>query len=70
MRYGRNQETQIQFLIRTNYGVGFKKILSPVKSELRSWFFKKNLLAGETGVREFSKPGEGFFLIMKSCEAV
>jgi hypothetical protein len=30
----------------------------------------KNLLAGETGVRGFSKPGEGFFFLMKTVGAV
>jgi hypothetical protein len=34
---------QIRFLVEANYGVDF---------------LKKNLLAGETGVRGFSKPGE------------
>jgi hypothetical protein len=37
--------------IRANYGVDFKK---------------KNPLVGEIGVRGFSKPGEGFFFLMKT----
>jgi hypothetical protein len=43
--------TQIRFLVGANYGVDLKK---------------KKLLAGETGVRGFSKPGEGFFFLMKT----
>jgi hypothetical protein len=43
--------TQIQFLVGANYGVDFKK---------------KNLLDGETGVRVFSKTGEGLFFLMKT----
>jgi hypothetical protein len=31
---------------------------------------KKNPLADETGVRGFSKPGEGFFFLMKTVGAV
>jgi hypothetical protein len=33
-------------------------------------FLKENLLAGEIGVRKFSKPGEGFFFLMKIVGAV
>jgi hypothetical protein len=47
--------TQVRFLTGANYGVDFKK---------------KNPLAGETGVQEFSKPGEGFFFLMKIVGAV
>jgi hypothetical protein len=32
MRCGRNEETQVRFLIGANYGDGFKKIPSLVKS--------------------------------------
>jgi hypothetical protein len=42
--------TQVRFLVGANYEVDFKK----------------NPLAGETGVRGFSKPGEGFFFLMKT----
>jgi hypothetical protein len=42
--------TQVRFLVGANYGVEFKK----------------NPLAGETGVRGFSGPGEGFFFLMKT----
>jgi hypothetical protein len=38
--------------VGANYGVDF--------------FLKKNHLIGETGVRGFSKPGEGFFFLMKT----
>jgi hypothetical protein len=31
---------------------------------------KKNPLTGETGVRGFSNPGEGFFFLMKTVGAV
>jgi hypothetical protein len=40
----------VRFLVGANYGVDFKK----------------NPLAGETGVRGFSKPGEGLFFLMKT----
>jgi hypothetical protein len=42
--------TQVRFLVGANYMVDLKK----------------NPLAGETGVRGFSKPGEGFFFLMKT----
>jgi hypothetical protein len=46
--YGRR--TQVQFLVRANYGVNFKK----------------NHFAGEIMIRGFSNPGEGFFFLMKT----
>jgi hypothetical protein len=46
--------TQVGFLVGANYGVDFKK----------------NLLAGETRVRGFSKPGECFFFLMKTVGPV
>jgi hypothetical protein len=42
--------TKVRFLVGANYGVDLKK----------------NPLAGETGVRGFSKPGEGFLFLMKT----
>jgi hypothetical protein len=39
--------------------------LIPRWSELWGWFLK-NPLTGETGVRGFSKPGEGLFFLMKT----
>jgi hypothetical protein len=42
--------TQVRLLVGANYEIDFKK----------------NSLAGETGVRGFSKPGEGFFFLMKT----
>jgi hypothetical protein len=44
--------TRIWFLVWADYRVDF--------------FLKKNPLAGETGVRGFSKAGEGYFFLIKS----
>jgi hypothetical protein len=47
--------TQVRFLVGANYGVDF---------------FKKNPLASEIGVRDFSKSGEDFFFLMKTVGVV
>jgi hypothetical protein len=52
--YGHNQETQVRFLIGSNYEAGYKK----------------NLLTSEAGVCGFSRPGEGSFFLLKTREAV
>jgi hypothetical protein len=43
--------TQVRFLVGANYEVDLKK----------------KTLADETRVREFCKPGEGFFFLMKTA---
>lgn len=43
MRYGRNQETQVPFLIGVNYGAGFEKIISLVKPEFKGFLNPENI---------------------------